>query len=386
MELKKNVRLLIMNKKITTKKGVKMLVINEFQKLRIDKAQIKLKLITMEKLKFLVLSIIFTSVAIHVNGQVKKDWNNAPLNPTDPLTASRLDSKAPVVGDIVKLNKDWYDSNKILLDPNLFDTIESAKKYNGYYYVKNKAGQVIETVSFFNNKEFKILYQYNKSGLLILKNVVADGKSTSYNYDKKGRLTKAVLTGKSFQYTTNYTYQNKGKILEINEMQYNQDNVLTNHFIYTYRDGLIRSYEEVGQLKSTYDYEFDDQSNWIKRFKNGNYNYPQETQTIIYRNQIKNLNTNSAYVKKTGYKYGLVLRSMDLDVDLKAVSMENDVILYHPLEQEYLIAKDVQPFLVVSNQGKEVTLTSLGKGKPTLNHKNVVLVNGVKIIPIRFQN
>ncbi|AGC77647.1 hypothetical protein DDD_2520 [Nonlabens dokdonensis DSW-6] len=291
------------------------------------------------------------------------------------------------------VNDFCYDKDHMILDPMLFNDEKSAKQYNGVYQKKNKKGQVVEETIYYKGKKDKTRYSYNKKGLLSKMEAVAtEGTTSTYTYDGKNRIIKNVTVYNGDRITTKYTYEKDNDLLVINEMEYAPGDVLKNHLIYTYHNGLIVALESAGKVKSSFGYQFDKNGNWINQFEYENWlddngkwvkiGADEEDpyiieQNIVYRNQLKNIDTKKAVVKRFSYRrYELILKAGETEIHFPSSKVGNDIIIYNPFEKEYFLASNASTLLNSDGANKSVPIKSQGKVNSILKHQNKTLVNG----------
>lgn len=329
---------------------------------------------------YLLVVISFFALTMESHGQKIRtiDWINAPLNPKSPVSINHIDANGPLNGDIVAIDSKWYHSNKILLTSRYLKDEELAKKFNGIFYKSDSSGNTVEEHSYYSGKQYTTLHTYDSNGLYTSKTDISGGKHYTFQYDSKDRIAKEVLTGKDFTYTTLYTYSTKGKSLEIQEKQYNAINKLVNHFIHTYEQGLLRGWEEVGQQKYTYTYEYDSNKNWVKRIKTKGTDVSADFRTIIYRDQIKDPAAVKLVVEKGSYKPLFKVYIGGVPTLLMAFTSGDDVYFYNPLQEQYFKAAGAKSQLTPTNIGKEVPVTGYDKNAGLFKIDKLILVFGVK--------
>ncbi len=327
-----------------------------------------------------LLFVCFLALSTVAAGQKRTaiDWINAPVNPIPPAVEQHLLSNGPIQGDVVALGDNWYGLDKKKLITRYMTDKDRAKEFRGICVVFDAAGNATEEYSYTAGQEFLTTHTYNLRGFYTSKTNVADGRKNTFEYDAKGRIVKDILVGKDFMYTTQYTYKTNGKTLEVDEKQYNATNVLVNHFIRTYENGLLRALEEVGQEKFTYTYEYDTYKNWIKRTRlNGN-DATTDTRTIIYRNQIKDPSAVKLIVENGAYRPIAKVYISDIPTTLPTFLNGDDVYFFNPLELRYFKATGAKTQLIPANMGKELPLTGFGKNTGLLKVDRLMLVNGNK--------
>ncbi|MDP5077064.1 MAG: hypothetical protein NWQ19_03170, partial [Nonlabens sp.] len=315
-------------------------------------------------MKLHVLIVIsFFALAMEAHGQKIRtiDWINAPLNPKSPVSINHIDANGPLNGDIVAVDSKWYGTNKGTLLNKYLKDADLAVKFKAIHYTEDAVGNVLQEVSYYSSAKSTMYHTYDSEGFYTSKTKKEDNRNYTFEYDKKGRIIKEVLTGKDFAYTTNYTYATKGKVLEIQEKQYSASNELVNHFIYTYENGLIRSWEEVGQQKYTYDYEYDSNKNWVKRIKTKGTDVSSDFRTIIYRNQIKDPSAIKLVVEKGSYKPLFKVYIDGVPTTLMTFTSGEDVYFYNPLQEQYFKAAGAKSQLIPTNIGKEVAIIGYDK-------------------------
>lgn len=309
----------------------------------------------------LTLFIVLVST-LKAQDQIVKDWYRAPLNPLTPLEELHFIAQGPIKGNILKINENWYDTTGFSLKSNVLDNLEIAKKYNGRYLIKNDKGQIIESKEFNSGKENSTTFTYNEQGLLIERNYQTDGKVKTYFYDSDNRLIKDVFTSSTFTYTSVYTYSNKGKSLVINEVSTNKDGVVVNEYNYTYRDGLLRQREEVGQESTSYTYEFDSNYNWITQYKEGQ--VINSKRDLFYHDQLQEPRVYKAIVQKGTYSPSLVVTVNDMK--LQTHKGKNVHYAFDPSSNRYLKIPVSSSEINAANLGKTYDVMELPIGNNLL--------------------
>ncbi len=326
--------------------------------------------------------ILFGLVIIQAVGiaQPKSyDWRNAPENPFTPDQINRIDRQGEFFGEVMATGDKWYDREGNLLNSSIVTVgDEVAADHNATTVQRDPHGQTVTEVSYTAGKPETTLYNYDQNGNMLSWVSTPSNKKTIYTYDDRGRVIKDVYSSDTFEYTTVYTYSNKGKTLVVDKKETNKDGVLVNHYIKEYREGLIRSSEEVGQGKDTFTYEFDDKYNWVKRYKNGS-KYVDDQRSIYYHDQINPNDFNQVIAKVAKGNYGrYILESSVAGIPVKTNKAGDYHLIYNPLKKEYHTLFKVDDQLVEANLGKELETKSLGENKSILKIMGLRFVNGVR--------
>ncbi|ARN77546.1 hypothetical protein BST97_05840 [Nonlabens spongiae] len=327
---------------------------------------------------YILLSLILWQVA--VTAQTKSyDWRNAPENPFTPDQIQRIDRQGVPYGKVITVGDKWYDQEGNLINTAIVTVgRDVAAEYNATVVDRDDQGRIITEISYTAGKPETKVYTYDSNGNMLSWESTPSNKKTVYTYDDRGRIIKDVYSSDTFEYTTIYTYTNKGKALVVDKKETNKDGVLVNHYIKEYREGLIRSSEEVGQGKDTFTYEFDKEYNWIKRYKNGS-KYFDDERTIYYYDQVDPNDFGNVIVTVAPGSYGkYVLESSVAGIPLKAVKIGDYLLIYNPLKKQYHTVFKAQEQLVEGNVGKKLSLKSYDANMSLMKVKKMRLVNGVR--------
>ena len=307
------------------------------------------------------------------------DWRKAPENPFTPDQLQRIDRQGELSGEVIATGDKWYDREGNLLNSSIVSVSEEvAADHNATVVKRDAQGRIVTEISYTAGTPETKVYTYDENGNMLSWVSTPSNKKTVYTYDNRGRVIKDVLSSDTFEYTTVYTYSNKGKTLVVDKKETNKDGVLVNHYIKEYREGLIRSSEEVGQGKDTFTYEFDNKYNWVKRYKNGS-KYVDDQRTIYYYDQVDPNDFNKVVAKVAKGNYGkYILEASVAGISVKTVKAGDYHLIYNPLKKEYHTLFKVDDQLVEANLGKELELNSLGENKSILKIMGMRFVNGVR--------
>jgi len=304
------------------------------------------------------------------------DWYRAPENPFTPDQLQRIDREGKFFGKVLVVGNKWFDRAGNLLNTNILNDRNLASTHNATSVDRDGQGRIITEISYTAGKAETKTYEYDVNGNMLSWMATPSNKKTVYTYDDRDRVIKSVYSSETFEYTTVYTYNNKGKTLVIDKNETNKDGVLVNHYIKEYREGMIRSSEEVGQGKNTFTYEFDDEYNWVKRFKNGS-KYPDDVRTINYYKNFNDPDLIQATIIKN--KYGKPIIEVILDgIPLKTSKFEKFHVVYNPIQQQYFKIENTDQLLVPENIGKSLELIGLGKNSPLLKAGSQRYVHGAR--------
>ncbi len=306
------------------------------------------------------------------------DWRKAPENPFTPDQLQRIDRQGEFFGEVIATGDKWYDREGNLLNSGIVQDRNTAASHSATVVERDAQGRIVTEISYTAGKPETKVYTYDENGNMLSYASTPSNKKTVYTYDDRGRVIKDVFSSDTFEYTTVYTYSNKGKTLVVDKKETNKDGVLVNHYIKEYREGLIRSSEEVGQGKDTFTYEFDNKSNWVKRYKNGS-KFVDDQRTIYYYDQVDPNDFGKVVAKVAKGNYGkYILEASVAGIPVKTVKAGDYHLIYNPFKKEYHTLFKVDEQLVEANLGKELPLNSLGENKSLLKVQNMRFVNGVR--------
>lgn len=328
-----------------------------------------------------LLCSIFIAISLQANCQKSRtmDWVNAPLNPMSAEVLKSIHSKGLFYGDVICEGYDFYDANQHELITRTLESKELALKYNGSIDIKDATGNIIESCGYIDGKEYVVKYRYNKKGLLVVRDNLADNVKSTFTYDAKNRIIKTEVIDEEGSFSIVYSYKKNGKELIINEKQLAASGELLKHLKYIYVKGLLMYEEEIGKKGSAYAYEYDHKGNWIHIFENGDFKNPKNTRLIIYKEQVKAPSSLTAFVEDRSYGPIVMVYLNGLETMLQTLEHKEDFYIYNPLEQEYYKATGAMNLLTTEHVGKEIPLESLGKNNNIVILPDFILLNGLQV-------
>lgn len=186
-----------------------------------------------------------------------------------------------------------------------YDIKDGIKEKNTYIYDENE--KIIETKRYYSDKNalYLLLYKYDDKGFLtertlynskgiidnkdvygnqkenneiIVNNYGSDGElnfSTSSKFDNEGNIIEYrdnSYSGNGFSSTISYIYDNQDNMVKENSATTLTDDgrtldMISNYNYNKYGDKIEHWFDDSTESKTTYEYEYDSQNNWIKRIE-----------------------------------------------------------------------------------------------------------------------
>lgn len=197
-------------------------------------------------------------------------------------------------GSFLKCYINIYNDKGVIIETNYYNTIGNIE--TKYTYKYDKRGNKIETNEYNSdgNIETKYIYKYDDKGNKVEENKYnSDGiLKTKYifKYDNKGYLLeKNTFYSEGLETITKYDYQFddiRNKIISKNYLYENYSYKVVDIFDKSGNEVETIFYDEYEVITShyTYEYEFDEQKNWIKKieFKNQTPTYLLEREIVYF--------------------------------------------------------------------------------------------------------
>lgn len=187
-------------------------------------------------------------------------------------------------GEIEKSNLNWKhlivynrEGNKMMKKTYKLDgSVEDV-----YMYKYDRKGRLIEELGTDAAGEYstKMVYEYDDKGRMIEDNLwtpeYAHPISTStYEYDEKGMLTESIIwyTSKKNRVMWKYVYEYNDKGQESVSKTYKEDGSLERKNIFEYNNkgdmiSMVVESDRFDPSRHTYNYEYDEKGNWIRRIQ-----------------------------------------------------------------------------------------------------------------------
>lgn len=210
---------------------------------------------------FLKLWCLITFLTIFKTYSQKIDWENAPRN---PIGFKHKKEHFNLKGDIYASSGKIFDRNGNL-----------TYNFGSFYYYDNNEkiiGNNYNDAFKYDDRGNIILFRYNSGSTntyaFNTKNLLVNETNTynedkTYTYDSQNRIIKSVVNRKGvFYQEIDFTYNKRGKTLEVTLQYINQDGKPGNTFTYHYEDGYIVK-EVLSSGTYTYKIEVDSKGNQI---------------------------------------------------------------------------------------------------------------------------
>lgn len=271
------------------------------------------------------------------------NFEDAPLNPI-PLEAFKYVVPSELQGDVAYFAGKYYDEDRKqrLEDGSSFMkfaqwTKEEAKIAKSLFMSFNRNNQLTEYIIYNGSSPLTYLYEYDSKGNLIKfqyqKDIVA------YTYDKKGRLDTEIKTYNTSgsKVSIKYAYTSEGNLLKIFKTSTYSEGSETEEM--HYKNG--RKIYEKSALGVESVCEPDSRGNCVsKRFIKDN-RVDRVFYNVIYRDQLKAKNVVIRDIRAN--KFAVSVPQIEIEgskINLPMERLKEDILIYLPNTQQYLIAKD----------------------------------------------